>query len=391
MFVTSRLGLPRGRALAIDAALVAVFVGLLVDREFLGVGTTTDIAGSAWWTFPLLLSAALAMLWRRSAPDLVIVCFYGAYGLHALVTSGGIEGAVALFPALTGLYSLGAYATPKRLVAGFAGVAALSAVHDTHDPALSFSNETETWSYLMFTAVLVLALVAGILVRTARESAVRRRAVLAAEERRTEAIASERAKIARDLHDVVTHNVNVVVMQAMAASGVLDSDPARVRAPLEAIESSGREALAEMRRMLGVLREDDDLLLAPQPGAGDIGRLVESLRRGGQPVAGRIDDLADELPDGMGMVLFRIAQEALTNAMKHARGAAVDVRVRRTAGDVQLEVVNGAGRSEPEPSGARHGLIGMAERAALFGGRVECGPIADGGFRVLATLPLEPA
>ncbi len=111
---------------------------------------------------------------------------------------------------------------------------------------------------------------------------------------------------------------------------------------------------------------------------------------GGQPVSCRIDDLADELPDGMGMVLFRIAQEALTNALKHARGAAVDVRVRRTAGQVQLEVVNGAGRSEPEPSGARHGLIGMAERAALFGGRVECGPIADGGFRVLAALPLGP-
>ena len=388
--MTSRLGLPRGRALAIDAALVAAFVGLLVDREFLGVGTTTDIAGSAWWTFPLLLAAALAMLWRRSVPDLVIVCFYGAYGLHALVTSSGIEGAVALFPALAGLYSLGAYATPPRLVAGFAGAAALSAVHDTHDPALSFSDETETWSYLMFTTVLVLALVAGILVRTARESAARRRAMLVADERRAEAIASERAKIARDLHDVVTHNLNVVVMQAMAASGVLDRDPPRVRAPLEAIESSGREALAEMRRMLGVLREDDDLLLAPQPGVGDIGRLVESLRRGGQPAAGRIDDVADELPDGMGMVLFRIAQEALTNAMKHARGAAVDVHVRRIAGDVQLEVVNGAGRSEPEPSGAGHGLIGMAERAALFGGRVEYGPLADGGFRVLATLPLEP-
>lgn len=391
MFVTSRLGLPRGRALAIDAALVAVFVGLLVDREFLGVGTTTDIAGSAWWTFPLLLSAALAMLWRRSAPDLVIVCFYGAYGLHALVTSGGIEGAVALFPALTGLYSLGAYATPKRLVAGFAGVAALSAVHDTHDPALSFSNETETWSYLMFTAVLVLALVAGILVRTARESAVRRRAVLAAEERRTEAIASERAKIARDLHDVVTHNVNVVVMQAMAASGVLDSDPARVRAPLEAIESSGREALAEMRRMLGVLREDDDLLLAPQPGAGDIGRLVESLRRGGQPVSCRLDDLVDELPDGMGLVLFRIAQEALTNAMKHARGAAARVALRRTPTAVVLEVVNTAGEPERELSGAGHGLVGMAERTAIFGGWVETGPTPDGGFRVCATLPLEPA
>jgi signal transduction histidine kinase len=389
--VTSRLGLPHGRDLALDAVLVAVFVGLLVDRQFLGLGTTTDIAGSAWWTFPLLLSAALAMLWRRRLPEVAVVWFFAAYGIHALLTSDGIEGAVALFPALVGLYSLGAYAPPRRLAIGLAGAVAFSALHDSHDPALSFSDETETWSYLVFTSVLVLALVAGILVRTARESAVRRRAVLEAEERRAEAIASERAKIARELHDVVTHNVNVVVMQAMAASGVLDSDPARVRAPLEAIETSGREALAEMRRMLGVLREDDDLLLAPQPGVADIGRLAETMTRAGQAVSCQVDGSVDDLPDGMGMVLFRIAQEALTNAMKHARGAPAEVRVRRTPTEVRLEVVNGPGVGEGEQSGARHGLIGMAERAALFGGTAESGPTPEGGFRIVATLPLEPA
>lgn len=385
------LGLPRGRAFAVDALLVAAFVVLLADREFLGLGTRTDIVGSAWWTFPLFLCGDLALLWRRTRPDLAIVGFYAAYALHALLTSAGVEGAFALFPALTGLYSLGAYAGGRRLLAGCLGVIALSAVHDTRDRALHLSNDTEVWSYLMWTSVLVLALVAGLLVGTARRAAAQKRAALDAEQQHAAAVASERAKIARDLHDVVTHNVNVVVMQAMAASGVLETDPSRVRAPLEAIESSGREALAEMRRMLGVLREEDDLLLAPQPGVADIARLVASLRLAGQQVHCHVDEDVGHLPDGMGMVLFRIAQESLTNAIKHARGSVATVAVRRTPTTVELEVVNAAGEPEHEPSGAGHGLVGMAERVALFGGRVDAGPTADGGFRVCARLPLEPA
>jgi signal transduction histidine kinase len=377
--------------LVVDALLVAVFAVLLLDREFLGIGTTTDIAGSAWWTFPLFLGGDLALLWRRTRPALAVVGFYAAYSLQALVTSSGVEGAFALFPALLGLYSLGAYATWRRVATGCLCVIGLSAVHDTRDLDLSLANETEVWSYLMWTSVLVLALVAGLLVGTARRAAVARRSVLDAERLRAEALAVERAKIARDLHDVVTHNVNVVVMQAMAASGVLESDPARVRAPLEAIESSGREALAEMRRMLGVLRDEDELLLAPQPGVADLVRLAESLRQAGQQVSCHVDEGLADLPDGMGMVLFRIAQESLTNAMKHARGAAVGVTVRRTATDVELEVVNAAGEAERERSGAGHGLVGMAARAALFGGHVETGATLEGGFRVSARLPLEPA
>jgi signal transduction histidine kinase len=389
LHVTGRLALPRGRALVVDVLLVTAFVVLLVDRQFIGAGTATDIAGSAWWTFPLFLVGDLALLWRRRLPAVVVVGFYACYALHAVVTSAGVEGAFALFPALTGLYSLGRYADRRQLLAGIVGVVALSALHDTRDRALNLSNDTEVWSYLMWTCVLVLFLVGGVLVATAQRAAAERRAGIEVERLHAEAVASERAKIARDLHDAVTHNVNVVVMQAMAATGVLDSDPARVRAPLEAIESSGRQALAEMRRMLGVLREEDDLLLAPQPGLGDIARLAESLRQAGQPVSCDIDDALGALPEGMGMVLFRIAQEALTNAMKHARGAGTQVAVRRTATDVELEVVNQAGIAERERSGAGHGLIGMTERATLFCGRVDAAPTAAGGFRVCARLPLE--
>lgn len=389
--MTSRLGLPPGRALLLDAGLVSVFVALLLNKEFLGIGTPTDIVGKTWWTFPLFLLGDLALLVRRRRPEVAAIGFYATYALHALVTSAGVEGAFELFPALTALYSLGAYAERQRLAIGVLGVVGLSALHDTRDPALSLSNDTEVWSYLMWTCVLLLFLVGGVLVRTARQGREQRGAAEEAERARAEAVASERAKIARELHDVVTHNVNVVVMQAMAASGVLESDPSRVRAPLEAIESSGREALAEMRRMLGVLREEDELLLAPQPGVSDITRLAETLQHAGQPVSCHIDESVVDLPDGMGMVLFRIAQEALTNAMKHARGAALSIVVRRTSTTVELEGLNGAGTPEDEPTGARHGLIGMRERAALFGGRVDARPTGDGGFHVVATLPLAPA
>jgi signal transduction histidine kinase len=388
--VRGRLGLPRGRALLLDSGLVVVFVALLVNRLFVGLGTTTDVAGSPWWTFPLFLAGDLAMLWRRSRPALAVNAFYGVYAAHAVITSAGVEGSFALFPALAGLYSLGAYADRRRLALGVAGVVLLSAVHDTRDRALSLSDDTEVWSYLMWTAVLVLFLAAGLLVRTSRDAAAQRRAMAIAEAQRAEALASERAKIARDLHDVVTHNVNVVVMQAMAASGVLDSDPARVRAPLAAIETSGREALAEMRRMLGVLRDEDELLLTPQPGVTGIERLAASLCSTGQPVTCTVDEAACALPEAVGMVLFRIAQEALTNAMKHARGSAVAVAVRRTTTAVELDVVNGPGDGEPERTGAGHGLVGMAERAALFGGRVDAMALPDGGFRVFALLPVDP-
>ena len=374
----------------LDGGLVLAFVALLFNKEFLGIGTPADIAGSAWWTFPVFLSGDLALLVRRRRPEVAAIGFYAAYALHALVTAAGVEGAFSLFPALTALYSLGAYAERPRLVIGVLGVVGLSALHDTHDPELRLSNDAEVWSYLMWTCVLLLFLVGGVLVRTARQAREGRRAAEDAERARVEAVTSERAKIARELHDVVTHNVNVVVMQAMAASGILTTDPSRVRAPLEAIESSGREALAEMRRMLGVLREEDEMLLSPQPGVSDIARLAESLQHAGQSVSCTIDDCVGDLPDGMGMVLFRIAQEALTNAMKHAQGAVASVTVRRTPTDIELEVLNGAGSPEDDPTGAHHGLIGMVERAALFGGRVEARPTRDGGFRVLATLPLAP-
>jgi signal transduction histidine kinase len=374
----------------LDATIIAASLVLLLDRELVGM-TGPSLAGRVWWTLPLFALCDLALLWRRSHPVPVAITVFVAYGVHALVTGGGVEGVFVVLPGYVALYSLGAYATGRRLLVGVVGVAALNALHDTHDPGVHLSDQVEVWSYLFFSSLAVGVLVVGVLVGTRRRAVDAHRRAIEGDVRRAEAVASERAKIARELHDVVTHNVNVVVMQAMAAHGVLDSDPGRARAPLEAIEASGREALAEMRRMLGVLREENEPLLAPQPGVIDVRRLVGQARAAGQSV-----DLVEQgdlegIPDGLGLVVYRIVQEGLTNAMKHAAGAPVRVVVSRSATQVDVEVSNPAGRSEPEATGAGHGLIGMAERAGLFGGSVTAGPTLDRGFRVTAGIPLGPA
>lgn len=373
-----------------DATLVAVFWMLLVNRAFVGILVPLDI-DSALWGVPLLALGDLALLWRRTRPVAATMAYFGCYSLHALVSGHGVEGLFALLPAIVALYSLGAYAVGRSLALGVGGVLALNAVHDLNDPAIRLDDPISVWGYLFWSLVILSFLLVGVLVGTRRRAREERQRAAEAEVQQAEAVASERAKIARELHDVVTHNVNVVVMQAMAANGVLDSDPAQVRAPLEAIESSGREALSEMRRMLGVLREETEPMLAPQPGSADVRRLVDQLNKAGQDVTLSTEGDLDALPDGMGMVVFRIAQEALTNAMKHARGAPVAVAVCRSVDAVDIEVTNGAGLPEPLPTGAGHGLVGMAERAALFGGIVCSGPRPEGGFRVSAHLPLETA
>ena len=379
------LGLRWGRPLAVDATIAAASAALLVAR-FMQPAADRGVAGDAAWALPLLLVSSVALLWRRERPVLCVAGVLAPVALHAALTGHGTEGLFEVLPVVVALFSLGSYATGRRLLAGTAVAAALVAVHDTNDPA-AFPDEASTWAYLFWTSMLLAALLAGVVTGSARRAGLARRQAAEEESHRQEALASERAKIARELHDVVTHSMNVVVLQAMAAEGVLGSDPERVRQPLKTIESSGREALAELRRMLGVLRDDDEVLLTPSPGVHDVARLVESLRCAGEDVECTVTGDVDRLPEGMGLVVFRIVQEALTNTVKYARGGRVRVRVHSDHDGVEVDVVNDAGSRAPDASGAGHGLVGMAERAALFGGSVDASPTATGGFRVRATLP----
>lgn len=205
------------------------------------------------------------------------------------------------------------------------------------------------------------------------------------------AVADERRRIARELHDVIAHSISVMVVQAGAARELLGRDDGAVGASLDEIQRSGRAALGETGRLLGLLREPEESEVEPQPCADDIPRLVDGFRSAGLDVRLVMDGSTDGLPAGLDLSLYRIVEEGLTNALKHTPGARVEVWYRRSADRVDVELASTSGGSPRLPTGGR-GLVGMRERVAVFGGSLSAGPTADGGFLVSARLPLgEPA
>lgn len=211
------------------------------------------------------------------------------------------------------------------------------------------------------------------------------------DERARAAVAEERARIARELHDVIAHAVSVVLLQARGARRVLSEDEGPVREALDTIERSSREALEEMRRLLGLLRAyDQEPALAPQPSLSRIADLVESVRAAGLPVELSLDGELGDLPAGVDVSAYRIVQEALTNALKHAGPARAHVLIHRSEEDLEIQVIDdGAGAGIEAGSG--HGLVGIRERVAIFGGRLEAGHRPEGGYALSARLPLDSA
>jgi signal transduction histidine kinase len=235
---------------------------------------------------------------------------------------------------------------------------------------------------------VVVAWLVGAYLRELRERAAR--AESEREERAEAAVTSERARIARELHDIVAHNVSVMVVQAEAADEMLDRDKAdRARAPIRKIEETGRAALSDMRRLLGVMREADaGSAFAPQPGIANLELLLAKMRESGLPVELEVSGKSVPLPPGIDLSAFRIVQEALTNALKYAGPARARVLVRFAPDALELEVADdGSGGATHDANGG-HGLVGMRERVALFGGELEAGPRPEGGYLVRARLPL---
>jgi signal transduction histidine kinase len=213
-------------------------------------------------------------------------------------------------------------------------------------------------------------------------------------ERARLAVLEERTRIARELHDVVAHHMSLIAVQAETAPYRLSDLPEPARAEFSSLSAGARAALADMRRLLGVLRSDQPAGLAPQPQLSDLPALVDATRRAGVPVELSVLTGLDQVPSGVGVCAYRIVQESLSNASQHAPGAAVTVSVEQVSSAVLLRVANGpggpAGQAGPagnEP-GPGHGLTGMRERVALLGGSLSAGPAHDGGFVVSATLPL---
>jgi signal transduction histidine kinase len=219
-----------------------------------------------------------------------------------------------------------------------------------------------------------------------------RRAQIAERERdlaAREAVVEERARIARELHDVIAHHVSMIVLQAGAERRVLHGANPSTREVLETVERTGRSALNEMRRLLGMLRSDANEPLAPQPGLSDVPTLVTQLRDAGLRVELHVEGERRELPVGIELSAYRIVQEALTNALKHAGEARATVDIRYGSDSLELEIADdGTGGSAPVSSGG-HGLVGMRERVALCGGRLDAGRRPSGGFAVRVLLPIQ--
>ncbi|WP_053720767.1 sensor histidine kinase [Saccharothrix sp. NRRL B-16348] len=206
------------------------------------------------------------------------------------------------------------------------------------------------------------------------------------------AVEHERARIARELHDVVTHHVSVMTIQAGAARKVMASSPGQAREALLAVEAGGRAAMTELRHVMGLLTMDgaDPADLAPQPGLDQLDALVARLRDSGVPVESTVTGQPRPLPSGVELAAYRVVQEALTNAVKHAAGASAAVTVDYGADHLRVEVVDTGG--EPGPGAATgdgHGLIGLRERLAVYGGTLDARPRAGGGYQVTASIPVE--
>jgi signal transduction histidine kinase len=253
----------------------------------------------------------------------------------------------------------------------------------------------EVLSIVLPFAVVLPSWLLGDVVRTRREEDKRRaeaseRALREAEERLQAAVAQERRHMARELHDVVAHGVSVMVIQAGAARQVIDTAPDQATQSILTVESTGREVMAELRRLLGVLNDDGEATgLAPQPGIGQLGPLVDRVRAAGLPAELEVDGTPRELPASLDVTAYRIVQEALTNALRYARRARTLVHVVYDEDVLRLEILDDGPAGDAAGSdGTGRGLVGMQERASIVGGRLEAGPRLGGGYAVRAWLPV---
>jgi signal transduction histidine kinase len=333
----------------------------------------------------LVLFMTVPLAWRRRAPlpSAVLVA-------TAVAVSGATPTDLHLILAALpfAMYSLGAHASDRAAVIGI--VVALSALWTSVGIK---STDNAARDIISIAVVVGTAFAVGRIMRDRELRTVASTDRAAALEREREddlrrATSEERARIARELHDVIAHGVTVMVVQAGAADQIIERDPAAARQALVAIQDSGRQALTDLRRLLGLVRDDDAMRLAPPRGLRDLDALVDEMRRAGVPIEVETRGTPTDLPAGVDLSAFRILQEALTNVLKHAGEARARVVVAYAPTAIELEVVDD-GRSTSHGHG--HGLVGMRERVMLYGGTLQAGPAEHGGYRVWARLPLDGA
>ena len=377
---------PRGA----DALLTVLVVAGALAAHLWGESTVDDPneVDPSWWTVLVLLLGTVPIYWRRThtlAAGLVVV------SAEVVALFVGMSGA-AFVASVIAVYSIGAHTTGVRRARVMAAIAVLVVALFIAGwiDGLSLLDE-----FISTGVVLITAFVVGDNLRRRREHVAdlaerteraERERDLLAEQR----VAAERTRIARDLHDVVAHSVSVMVIQAAAARRSLDSDPAGAAGALEAIESTGRQTMTELRAILGVLRTHgpgEEPELGPQPSLAGLAALAEA---DDLDIALSIDGNLDRLPESVSVTGYRLVQESLTNIRRHAGSPeSVDVLVRVTNDELSIEVTDDGRGAATLVSDDGFGLIGMRERVGAVGGTVDAGPRRGGGWRVRAVVPLQ--
>ena len=357
--------------------LVALAIAAFAQLDlWLNVEQATHYGPDAATALVTLL-ATLALAFRRRAPLATVLVVSAAAAVPELVSRLTIQLWGDFLPLLVAVYAVTRYAGRRTAIAGCCAAAAALVVVELRVPVSGgLSNVPFIW--VPFAVVSA----AGLLLRAHAER-------LDAERDDTIRIAllDERARIARELHDIVAHSVSVMVVQAGAAEDLMDRDRDRARQSLQSIQETGGHAIAELGRMLGLLRDTSSgPSLAPQPGTSDIGELVGQMSELGLPVELQVEGTPRPLSPGVELTAFRVVQEALTNTLKHAADATSIVRLRYGERELDLEVVDDGAAATGH--GVGHGLLGMRERVALYDGAVEAGPQPEGGFVVRVRLPL---
>ena len=376
----------------LDLLLATALTGAALYDIWLGpLLASNGIPGPRLANTVIFVLAGLALVLRRRVPVATLFVVVAAVLIQREIFAPDSDQAPfeSFLALLVVFYSAGAHAAPRRAAIG--GTIAGAAIVGADLPYLIAGNpRLDTIPSWIFMGTVWLA---GWAFRRQRTQSARLedRAVILEREREQRArvaVTEERARIARELHDVVAHSVSVIVVQAQAAQRLIDGEQHEARRALGSIETSGRQALVELRRMLGILRRTgEEPTLDPQPRLGQLDALVEQSREAGLPVEVSIEGEAKPLPLGVDLSAYRIVQEALTNTLKHAGPAHAWVAIRYRDDEIELEIIDD-GTGTGKGGGSGHGLIGMRERAALYGGIFESGEREGGGYFVSVRLPL---
>lgn len=367
-----------------DAVLAIVTVGVTQLAVWTGTVRGPHLANA------LLLLAVTAPVAVKTRWPLPVTAWSSAVLSVQVGLYGASETAGLMFTFLALAYTLTSRCAGARRIEGLAVLLAAGLWHESRDPDIhSFVDALFTPIVIAVAATLGFAVAQ---VRARAELAERQAAAAERARAQAELLAAgqERERIARELHDVLAHTVSVMVMQAEAAEEMLDREPARAREPVTAVQRVGREALTEIRALLAGLRNLQEDSRAPQPGADNLPDLVDAALAAGQDVTLQVHGQPRALSPSTGAAAYRVVQEALTNARRHAPGARVVVNLSWQQDTLTVTVTDDGTLAAPADDSASpgHGLIGMRERAQVLGGTLEVGPVGATGFRVCAVLPL---